>query len=471
MRSTIILKNDNYLSPKKSKELINKKILICAKRGSGKSFLLRQLHSNMITPDSNSFSITSKFHKIDIVSPTEQINQFHETNFPTANIKYRLTPEVLDELNQSDESNDLCFEEKKSLIILDDCIRSKYDAETLNGLKKLLLKKNATIFVVCQYPIFPCDFVKAMFDYLIISYEDFHCVKNRLFRYISNISPNDKESVFNLTISSLCDFAFMQVTNIKKKKKELRKNKKKQKLEQTKQIGNETNHNLSQFIFSDPNPVIITETMIPSPEFNFSTDTDSTSNNTRMPIPLVNPFSFSFAKKNDDRFNDKSNDSANDSDNDFEDDIINGDKPNAIKEIVKNENKDIKDKIEIQPTTEPYPYDYDQSSLSIKPFSPFTPFPSFTGVPSYPTYPTYPTYSTYSLDSSYPSQSSFPDKEEKYCTNDGMISGMTCDLTGTSTLTNNESFNISAIKLQLARVRSEISILESMLDSVYDTNL
>src|SRR5271156_5440119 len=130
MESVTILQSDaNYRSSTGSKELINKKILICAKRGSSKSWLIRSLYQNICE--------FKKFDRMYIVSCTEQDNPFFKDAIPRAIIRYKLTDEVLYELTNLGPN---------SLVILDDCIAYKHSG-IKDRFEQILSKPGTTTFV------------------------------------------------------------------------------------------------------------------------------------------------------------------------------------------------------------------------------------------------------------------------------------------------------------------------------------
>src|SRR5580700_2642392 len=120
---TILQPNADYRSLGCSGELINKKILVVAERGTGKSILVCKLYENM--------SRINKFNKVFIVSCTEQFDPYYENKIPEFELRSSLTTSVSDELAQI---------ESGTLVVLDDCISSMRWRRHKHTLK--LLTKN-----------------------------------------------------------------------------------------------------------------------------------------------------------------------------------------------------------------------------------------------------------------------------------------------------------------------------------------
>ena len=126
--------------------LINKTVLICAKRKSGKSYLLKYLTEYE----------QNTFYKIYVICPTEAINNFYSSIIPKSQIydaySEKWTEELINKMTTIN-SNKLPNEKVNVLLILDDCIADT-DFHNSLSLKKLFVRVrhiNIAIIITTQY--------------------------------------------------------------------------------------------------------------------------------------------------------------------------------------------------------------------------------------------------------------------------------------------------------------------------------
>lgn len=129
-----------------------KKILIIAKRGSGKSYFVNEIIKQI--NQSNPIN----FNNMVVVSPTEKMNEFY------SNV---VNCEILYDLKNISQVSD------KKFIILDDCLYN--DLRKTNEYEKLgelINKKDVTLIVCLQYPLFD-KYLMNLFDYILLGRDDF----------------------------------------------------------------------------------------------------------------------------------------------------------------------------------------------------------------------------------------------------------------------------------------------------------
>jgi len=96
-------------------DLVDKAILLCAKRNSGKSVLLKYIVNNFKT----------QYKKIFVICPSENVNHFYEDFIEKSNIFPRYEEKWVDKLMDKMSSINGKIKDKKDyervLLILDDC--------------------------------------------------------------------------------------------------------------------------------------------------------------------------------------------------------------------------------------------------------------------------------------------------------------------------------------------------------------
>ncbi|AYV76234.1 MAG: P-loop NTPase domain protein [Terrestrivirus sp.] len=208
-----------------------KKILIIAKRGSGKSFFTNEIIKliNQTSPIDMQNTI--------VVSPTERMNKFYSDKF-NCEILY-------DVINLSTVMD-------KKFIILDDClhrnIRNTQEYENLAD----LIKTDITLIVCLQYPYFD-RYLMGLFDYILLGQEDFLSSKKKIYERIYIDSSFDE---FNTMMKNLQPYHWLLVDNRISKEMYANKEIKKQEKLMSKITKNINTKNMSQ-ITLNYNPAIV----------------------------------------------------------------------------------------------------------------------------------------------------------------------------------------------------------------------
>lgn len=206
---TILASGDDY-SGLTENNIYGHKSLICAKRGSGKSFLIcSMIKRHFKTKTLSSFT----FKRIVIFSPTELECPFYSEKLKSnidvpvpVDIIYRLTNDILDQL--------ILHPEPDTLFVIDDCVIRKDQ----NHYEKLLLflQIPKTVIMSIQYPIFKPYDVK-LFDNLIFGNEclsrSIKLIRNYIGTVCFNIDYSDLDRLFK---EYTTNYGFLMVKNIKK---------------------------------------------------------------------------------------------------------------------------------------------------------------------------------------------------------------------------------------------------------------
>ena len=200
----------------------NSAILIIAKRGSGKSWIVK--------------SLLNHFKDIpvgNIVSLTENVNNFYNNIVPDIFIFDKYSPTIIDNiytyqtriLKKKKKLKDDGFEEESNKIdsrfflVLDDCMA---DSKVLNRdekLKNLILNGrhyNILIIVTMQYVLNLKPEYRTNFDYIFLLYEDNHISCKKLFEQFGGMLENLKN--FLKVFRALTENYGCMVINVKNKK-------------------------------------------------------------------------------------------------------------------------------------------------------------------------------------------------------------------------------------------------------------
>jgi hypothetical protein len=125
-------------------DLVNKKVLICGKSGSGKSVLCRFLVRNQL----------DAFDKVYLISPTESLNKDFRGIVPETNIKESFEEDWLEQLFKSlTHIRKFKKEPYNTLLIVDDC-GSDEGFKNSDVLKKIMVRGrhcNLAVIVCLQY--------------------------------------------------------------------------------------------------------------------------------------------------------------------------------------------------------------------------------------------------------------------------------------------------------------------------------
>lgn len=165
-------------------------ILIIAKRGSGKSFIARD--------------IVHHFRNIPggaIISPTDRMNSFYKHFFPDLFIHHDLNDNVLKKIlvrqsmaiDVSKECKKKCVKmDPSAFIVMDDCLsRKKSWAKDDNVMEILMNAKHhkLTYLLTMQTPLDITPELRSNFDYIFILKEDSSIIKRKLWDNYASVFP------------------------------------------------------------------------------------------------------------------------------------------------------------------------------------------------------------------------------------------------------------------------------------------
>jgi hypothetical protein len=192
----------------------NVTIAMIAKRGSGKSFLTREL----------------LFHKRNIpttvaISKTERLNKFYGDFIPDIYIYESYSNELLTKIynRQSKifEDNDKRIKDGKKkkddrlMLIMDDCMSSKGNWVKEEQVLELFFNgrhHHISFILTMQYSLGIPPEMRSNFDYIFLLAEDFTNNRKRLYEHYAGMFPDF--SSFNNTFSILTeDFGCMVINN------------------------------------------------------------------------------------------------------------------------------------------------------------------------------------------------------------------------------------------------------------------
>lgn len=149
------------------------KILAIAKRGSGKSWLVRAL-------------LKSRKNTTDgiIVNPTERMDKFYCLDADLAN-------KIRHEFNQAEIENFIKTNDvnKNKFIVLDDALSSRYAAITVDSLLPLCEPFNLFEVISLQYALGISKESRKSFDYVFLAAEDFKSNIQRVFDHYADFLP------------------------------------------------------------------------------------------------------------------------------------------------------------------------------------------------------------------------------------------------------------------------------------------
>ncbi|VBB18896.1 P-loop NTPase domain protein [Yasminevirus sp. GU-2018] len=176
---------------------VNKKTLMIAKRGSGKTWLITSLYKGMRR--------TKVFKKVIVVSPTEKCNPFYVTAISEAVIYASLTDTVIAEINAMDDD---------SLVIFDDCIASTRWKDQCDMMRQVFDNQNITVLMCCQFPMLGQAFRKT-FNYFLCASEDITSTIKRLHGYVNDFGHNyDFDTFRQVFKQSTSNFRFIAFKNL-----------------------------------------------------------------------------------------------------------------------------------------------------------------------------------------------------------------------------------------------------------------
>jgi hypothetical protein len=168
----------------------NAAIVIIAKRGSGKSFLCRELINHF-----------RNYPAGIIISESERFDDFYLEFFPGAFIYDHYIPEILDKLFNRQikikEKNKLLKKmgkriDRRIFIIMDDCLSSSDNWKRDEHIKQLLFNgrhMGITYILTMQFPLGVTPELRNNFDYVFLLADDIQSNQERIWKHYAGVFP------------------------------------------------------------------------------------------------------------------------------------------------------------------------------------------------------------------------------------------------------------------------------------------
>lgn len=168
----------------------NPSICIIAKRGSGKSWIIRNIFDELNTSSTSDRFIENTL----VISPTERMSKFYRNFIPKENIIYEYDKTAISTyLNTVRHLNKQNGNESfQGCIIMDDCLASK--SQWMNDPEILELFYNSrhygiAFIVTFQFPLGLRPELRCNFDYVFLLKEDFYSNQKRLYDHYGGMFP------------------------------------------------------------------------------------------------------------------------------------------------------------------------------------------------------------------------------------------------------------------------------------------
>jgi hypothetical protein len=171
----------------------NPTIAIIAKRGSGKSFLCREIVN---------FLNREKMPAGAIISPTERMNPFYSDFFPNLFLHHKFEPRILENIFERQDKILQKQKEKKkqgkkvdprALLIMDDCMGSKTSWVKDPNIQELFFNGRhykLTFILTMQFPLGIGPDLRGNFDYIFLLAENMTNNQKRLYDHYAGMFPN-----------------------------------------------------------------------------------------------------------------------------------------------------------------------------------------------------------------------------------------------------------------------------------------
>ena len=176
----------------------NSHILIIGKRGTGKSWLVRELLKKYITTE-------AALEKSLIVAPTDRMNPFYGSIYPNKEIKYQLDENdlklylkecILDienaRVNKGNDENDVYTDIDNGCVVLDDALRSVKMHNKMESLQEILMNGRhykTSVIATIQILLGLTPELRNNFDYVFLGREDSTICKKKLYNSFGSIFP------------------------------------------------------------------------------------------------------------------------------------------------------------------------------------------------------------------------------------------------------------------------------------------
>lgn len=181
----------------------NSSNLIIGSRGSGKSWLVRDLLQKLHT--------TKIFDEISVVSPTDRMTDFYSGFLPKENVYFEFNVSLIAKILEKQSKN----KKNKVAIVLDDCLSSSdwwSKDKTINELFFNSRYYNITLFVTMQFPFGLKPEIRCNFDYVFL-FKDVATSKfKRCYEHYCGIFPTFEKfrEVFESTTENFKSLVIVQ---------------------------------------------------------------------------------------------------------------------------------------------------------------------------------------------------------------------------------------------------------------------
>lgn len=192
---------------------INPSIIMIAKRGSGKSWVAR--------------AILDHFNKVPvglIIAPTDRMNPFYSTYFPSTYIHYKWDSQILEGVlsrqikiieKASEKLKKGKYIDARAFIIMDDCLGRGKDWKKSEAIQELLFNGRhyqLMYILTLQTPLGIGPDLRSNFDYVFLLATDIVTDMKKMYEHYAGMFPN--LSAFKSVFSELVkDFGCMVVIN------------------------------------------------------------------------------------------------------------------------------------------------------------------------------------------------------------------------------------------------------------------
>lgn len=192
--------NLDHLIHKDDNSFLNPRICIIAKSNSGKSWVIREIMKKM-----------NDIPAGVIIAPTDRLNKFYDSVFPTTFIHHDYKPEIMEKLLKRqdliiEKNNKRIKDNKKKLdtrvlFIMDDCMSAKKQwAEDSNFLSIMNegRHRHITYILSMQYSLGILPEYRSQFNFIFLLAEDIRMNRKKLYEHYAGMFPTFElfESVF-----------------------------------------------------------------------------------------------------------------------------------------------------------------------------------------------------------------------------------------------------------------------------------
>jgi hypothetical protein len=191
----------------------NPAIVMIAKRGSGKSWICRDIMNNL--------GIQSGI----VISPTDKLDPFYKNFFPDTFIYHKYENHVIERLlyrqellaekNEKNKKENKKMIDDRAFIVMDDCLSSKGTWMRDEAISNLLYNGrhyHLTYILTMQYPLGITPELRCNFDYVFIMAEDNISNLKRIYEHYAGMFPSF--DIFKSVFSQLtANYGAMVINN------------------------------------------------------------------------------------------------------------------------------------------------------------------------------------------------------------------------------------------------------------------